>query len=160
AAAILAPRAQAKATAPVTSKPLAAVVARGLHKLFPFREHDEAFEAQAQGALSAADLQKFMAGAPDASFHDMDYGIPKDPEALRQTFSAYIPNITKEEAVHRAARGRNNWIVWTGGNDRFWTYMTQATFGSLDFLKTISNHPNLPASRDNRWRDQGLVNEP
>ena len=30
----------------------------------------------------------------------------------------------------------------------------------LDFLKTISSHPKLKASRDNRWEYLGLVNEP
>ena len=33
-------------------------------------------------------------------------------------------------------------------------------FGALDFLKTISSHPSLKASRDNRWEYLGLVNEP
>ena len=33
------------------------------------------------------------------------------------------------------------WIVWTGGNDRFWDLMTNTTFGAFDLLKTISSHP-------------------
>lgn len=161
----------ASAQAPVTSRPVAAIVERGLHKLFPFHEEDEAFYAAAHGQLPPADVDKLLRGAEDDYFRDMDYGITKDPEALRKTLDAYVPGITKEDAVRRAARGRNNWIVWTGGNDRFWTYMTQATFGSLDFLKTISNYDSkapgkdgkphdLPATRDTRWREQGLVNEP
>src|ERR1700761_2754628 len=32
-------------------------------------------------------------------------------------------------------KGRNTWIVWTGGNDRFWDSVTNYTFGSFDLLK-------------------------
>ena len=58
-------------------------------------------------------------------------------------------------------KGRNNWIVWTGGNDRFWDYLANNSFGALDFLKTLSSHPSIKhSSRDNRWHYLGLVNEP
>ena len=52
------------------------------------------------------------------------------------------------------------WIVWTGGNDWFWDWISQFSFDSLDFLKTLSSHPTMIYSRDNRWRHLGLVNEP
>ena len=60
-------------------------------------------------------------------------------------------------------KGRNTWIVWTGGNDRFWDYLANHSFGTLDFLKTLSSHPDPTMkhfSRDNRWQYLGLVNEP
>jgi hypothetical protein len=57
-------------------------------------------------------------------------------------------------------KGRDMWVVWTGGNDRFWDLLTRNTFGAFDLLKTISSHPSLPAKRGNRWRYLGLVNEP
>ena len=66
-------------------------------------------------------------------------------------------------------KGRNTWIVWTGGNDRLWDTLSVSSFGALDLLKTISSYPNaissnasykLKYSRDNRWRYLGLVNEP
>ncbi|HLZ99382.1 MAG TPA: hypothetical protein VKP66_15720, partial [Steroidobacteraceae bacterium] len=77
--------------------------------------------------------------AADDYFHDMDGG---------QTF-------TTDEII-----GRNVWLVWTGGNDRFWNTMTGYTFGAFDLLKSISSHPSLGFSRDNRWNYLGLVNEP
>src|SRR5262249_40252156 len=52
------------------------------------------------------------------------------------------------------------WNVWTGGNDRLWDILSVESFGSLDFLKTLSSHPSIPYSRDNRWNYLGLVNEP
>jgi hypothetical protein len=65
-------------------------------------------------------------------------------------------------------RGRNTWIVWTGGNDRFWDTITVNSFGSVDLLKTLSSYPGpvnkggerMKFSRDNRWQYLGLVNEP
>ena len=57
-------------------------------------------------------------------------------------------------------KGRNTWIVWSGGNDRFWDTLSHTSVGTLDFLKTLSSHPKLKFSRDNRWYYLGLVNEP
>ncbi|WP_341676220.1 hypothetical protein [Niveibacterium sp. SC-1] len=72
-------------------------------------------------------------------FHDMDGGVALSPEEIK---------------------GRNMWIVWSGGNDRFWNGLSQYTFGAFDLLKIISSHPSLGYSRDNRWAYLGLVNEP
>lgn len=57
-------------------------------------------------------------------------------------------------------KGRNNWNVWTGGNDRFWDYLANNSFGALDLLKTVSSHQSLGYGRHNRFNYLGLVNEP
>jgi hypothetical protein len=58
-------------------------------------------------------------------------------------------------------KGRNNWIVWTGGNDRFWDHLISKSFGAVDLLKIVSSHPQVAhLSRDTRWKNLGLVNEP
>ena len=90
----------------------------------------------------------------------MDYGITKNPGALRAALDSYVPGITPDVAVKAAVRGRNNWIVWTAGNDRLWDVLSRSSAGNLDLLKTLSNHPSLKANRDNRWKELGLVNEP
>jgi hypothetical protein len=77
--------------------------------------------------------------AEEDYFHDMDGGITLTPDEVK---------------------GRNTWIVWTGGNDRAWDKISVLSFGALDFLKTLSSHPSLKFSRDNRWHYLGLVNEP
>ncbi|WP_210275401.1 hypothetical protein [Rhizobium sp. G21] len=56
--------------------------------------------------------------------------------------------------------GRNNWLVWTAGNDRFWNEITRSAFGNFDLLKTVSSHPSLAFGRSNRFRELGLINEP
>jgi len=78
-------------------------------------------------------------------FHDMDGGL-----ALTDAESA----------------GRVAWIVWTGGNDRFWDGIGTTSFGTLDLLKIVSSHPSMTPEgytkfgRDIRWNYLGLVNEP
>src|SRR6516165_599930 len=57
-------------------------------------------------------------------------------------------------------KGRNMWLVWTGGDDTLWDTLTNLTYGSFDLLKILSSYPGLKASRDNRWSWLGLVNEP
>jgi hypothetical protein len=77
--------------------------------------------------------------ADEDYFREMDSGVALTPEEVK---------------------GRNTWNVWTGGNDRFWDTIGVKAVGALDFLKTISSHPNLKFGRDNRWQHLGLVNEP
>lgn len=74
-------------------------------------------------------------------FHDMDGGVKLSPDEIK---------------------GRNMWLVWTGGNDRFWDRMTQYTFGAFDMLKMISTNPKLGLEfkRSNRWQYLGVLNEP
>ncbi len=91
---------------------------------------DEAMRAGRQAASFPA--------ADEDYFRDMDGGL----------------SLTREQI-----QGRNMWNVWTGGNDRMWDVLANQSLGSLDFLKTLSSHPDL-VSRDYRWRYLGLVNEP
>ena len=77
--------------------------------------------------------------AEEDYFHDMDSGISLTPDEVK---------------------GRNTWLLWTGGNDVLWDKLSASSFGALDFLKTLSSHPKLKFSRDNRWNYLGLVNEP
>jgi hypothetical protein len=107
---------------------------------------------EARAAGRAPD--SFPAADEDDLFKDMDGGVTKAmPEPDRQ----------------RAVKGRNTWLVWTGGNDRFWDKITVNSYGALDLLKTVSSYPGavskdpndkMKFSRDNRWYYLGLVNEP
>lgn len=97
----------------------------------PGRVLDEAKQA-------GRDVASFPHATEDY-FHDMDGGLSLTPEEIQ---------------------GRNMWIVWSGGNDRFWDVMTGYTFGAFDLLKSISSHPGLGYSRSNRWAYYGMVNEP
>jgi hypothetical protein len=97
------------------------------------------------------DASTFPAADEDY-FHDMDGGID---------LTALAPASDKTALV----RGRNTWLVWTGGNDRLWDTLVNRSAGALDFLKVLSDHPALLKidanfSRDHRWEYLGLVNDP
>jgi hypothetical protein len=90
-------------------------------------------------ALQAGRDSKSFPAADEDYFHDMDGGVALSPDEVK---------------------GRNTWIVWTGGNDRFWDVISVSSFGSFDLLKTISSNPNLKFKRSNRFETLGLINEP
>lgn len=114
----------------------------------PGTVQDEAMQVgRTAGSFPAAD---------EDFFHDMDGGMALTPDEVK---------------------GRNMWIVWTGGNDRLWDVMTSSSFGAMDLLKTISSYDpehdptvgveekarlknSYKFTRDNRWNYLGLVNEP
>jgi hypothetical protein len=77
--------------------------------------------------------------ADEDYFHDMDGALALTPEEVK---------------------GRNTWLVWSGGNDRFWDGMTASTFGGFDLLKIIAYDPTQKIDRDRRWSWLGLINEP
>nr|WP_067294483.1 hypothetical protein [Marinobacterium profundum] len=111
-------------------------------------------------ALCVGRLADSLQGSEEDYYADMDYGISKDPVEVARRLDPYIPGISPQEAQQAIVRGRNNWVVWTAGNDALWNEISNISVGNLDFLKTVSNHPSLKFSRDNRWQYMGVVNEP
>ncbi len=111
-------------------------------------------------AMQAGRTVESLPSSDNDYLRDMDYGITKEPEKVRAALEPYVPGITAEEAVKSVVRGRNNWTIWSAGNDALWDILSRTTFGNLDFLKTLSSHEALPNKRSNRWEYLGLVNEP
>jgi len=90
-------------------------------------------------ALRAGRPVSSFPAADEDYFHNMDGAIP----------------LTTDEI-----KGRDMWIVWTGGDDKLWDTLSVTSVGTVDLLKTLSSYPGLKASRGNRWTYLGLVNEP
>ena len=111
-------------------------------------------------AMCAGRMAESFPAADEDYFRDMDYGATKRPQEVTAALDPYLPGISQKDAVNAIVQGRNNWIVWSGGTDRLWDVLATKSAGVLDLLKTVSNHPSLDYSRDNRWQYQGLVNEP
>lgn len=125
------------------------------------RHEDKPISGQVKDeAMLAGVTAERLPSSDEDYLRDMDYGITKDPEKVRTALDPYVPGITAEDAVKAAVRGRNNWVVWTAGNDRLWDELSRASFGNLDLLKTLSSHTALKNKRSNRWQYLGLVNEP
>ena len=91
-----------------------------------------------EAKLAHRDGASFPAADEDF-FHDMDGGIQLAADEVK---------------------GRNMWILWTGGDDRFWDKFNNLSFGNFDLLKVLSSYPGMNFGRDNRWDYFGLVNEP
>ncbi len=111
-------------------------------------------------AKCAGRTAESLPAADEDYFRDMDYGFTKDSKAVAAELDKYLSGITPDQATDAVVKGRNNWIVWTGGNDRLWDVLSAKSVGMLDFLKILSDHPSLDYSRDNRWQYLGVVNEP
>ena len=112
-------------------------------------------------AKCAGRTPESLPAADEDYFRDMDYGVTGNPAQVAAALDPYLPGIAPGQAVNAVVKGRNNWIVWTGGNDRLWDVLSVKSTGILDFLKILSSHPSLKDySRDNRWSYLGLVNEP
>jgi hypothetical protein len=91
-------------------------------------------EARLAGRAAAS-----FPAADEDYFHDMDGGVTLTPDEVK---------------------GRNTWLVWSGGDDRFWDGMTASTFGGFDLLKIIAYDPSKKIDRDWRWNWLGVINEP
>ena len=90
-------------------------------------------------ALRAGRSASSFPAADEDYFHDMDGGTTLAADEVK---------------------GRDMWIVWTGGDDKLWDTLTTTSVGTLDLLKTLSSYPTLKAKRSNRWTYLGVVNEP
>ena len=89
--------------------------------------------------VAAAAMLPRAAGAdfPQASvdyFAAMDDGVRLTPDEIR---------------------GRNTWVMWTGGNEAFWDYLARRSFGAFDLLKVLDSR-----NRGRRFATAGLMNEP
>ena len=116
-------------------------------------------EAKAAG-LTRADFT----AAPEPYFAEMDKGVLRRPEdgvyAKEIVALAEATGLEPETIRRHAIKGQNTWIVWTGGNDRFWDMAASITAGAFDLLKVISSHPSQYYGRHNRSHYLGLVSEP
>ena len=68
-------------------------------------------------AIRAGRSAASFPAASEDYFKDMDNGV----------------HLTEDQI-----KGRDMWLVWTGGNDRLWDELTRLTFGSFDLLKILS----------------------
>jgi len=140
--------------------------------IFPLT--DDTFPNGPSGTIKdeAAHVGRDAASLPGSDsdyLKDMDGGLTAAQVHERMIGLGASTDLTKEDTWSIYNRGRNNWAVWTGGNDRFWDKMTSISFGALDLLKTISSNPGfgytdkdgnrVVISRDNRWSWFGVINE-
>lgn len=54
-----------------------------------------------------------------------------------------------------AIRGRNTWVLWGGGNESFWGWLTEDGYGLSDFMIMIDSR-----ERARRFENMGAMNQP
>ena len=112
--------------------------------------------------------EAILAGRGPSSFPAADEDHFRDMDRTKDGVLDLVklaPEPFKEKDPNILVKGRNSWLVWTAGNDRLWDTLIYKSAGGLDFLKTLSSHPELLKidprySRDRRWEYLGLVNDP
>ena len=100
--------------------------------------HHNSDAAKDEPARVGISDERFVHGGEDY-FSAMDEGVFLSPDGIK---------------------GRNMWLVWSGGNDRFWDRMGTPTLGAFDLLKIVAPTPDSPLRRATRWNWLGVVNEP
>ena len=69
-----------------------------------------------------------------------------------QSAEKYTARIT---LTAEEVKGRNAWMMWTGGNEAFWDWLARNGYGSIDLLHVIDS-----ADRSDRFERAGLIPEP
>ena len=83
----------------------------------------------AEDEAKEAGIEKSYFAQPEDevdAFHDMDG-------------AALGVKYTQEEIL-----GRNTWMAWSGGNEAFWDWLANNSYGTFDLLKTLSSYPCSP----------------
>ena len=109
-----------------------------------------------------------LPGSDNPYYVNVDKGLLAPPNAERQHSDEVIEiaqildkdNPDYEGVRQAAVRGQNMWLVWSGGNDRFWNEFPNFSYGIFDLLKIVSSHPEQAYGRHNRFRWLGAINEP
>ena len=77
---------------------------------------------------------------------------PEFPPAAVDYFTAMDDGIRLDA---QQVRGRNTWLMWTGGDEAFWDFLASQSDGAFDLLKVLDSR-----NRAMRFSYYGLMNEP
>jgi len=122
---------------------------------------DEAMQrAQHEGRTPDQAAHDYLPVRIDNYFKGMD-GVVVPPQGfayeLLHDAADVPPAVTLKDPIddHNGWQilGRNTWMMWVGGNDGFWDWLS-TTYGFIDLLKL------LEVPRDQRFAYGGLINEP
>ncbi len=95
-----------------------------------------------QAKLAGKQAEDFPAAKTDF-FQDMD--MVGNPDADEPVAPTRLKLETEE------IQGRNTWVMWCGGNEWFWDWLSQHSYGFLDFLKIVGS-PSFEAAKEKRGK--------
>jgi hypothetical protein len=99
-------------------------------------------DAAATPAQLEEAAQRFYKPATADYFKDMDCVQGGPP---------FVPLKLDGEEI----KGRNAWVLWTGGNEAFWDWLARHAYGAIDLLKLVDSQ-----QRGKRFATAGLLSEP
>lgn len=91
--------------------------------------------------------------APDA----FDYFAEMDAAAPRWAAGDAVVSPRPLPLSPDQIRGRNTWMLWTGGNEAFWDWLANHGYGFVDLLKLVEFNPQ---DQWPRFARAGLIVEP
>jgi hypothetical protein len=106
---------------------LTSLLLAGTATLFAGCSQKDAVDEATAAGKTVADLPETRVDL----FKPMDRGVALTPEEIA---------------------GRNTWMLWTGGNEAFWDYLSRNAYGLVEFLKTIDSR-----GRPQRFAKMGLI---
>jgi hypothetical protein len=115
-----------------------------------------------RGEGEAVDEAK-AAGKTPADFPTAEYDYFGDMDAAFQPAEGDTPaGVRPLRLSPDEIKGRNTWMMWCGGNEAFWDWLANRSYGSLDLLKLVASPGRDEAlkKRAGRFTQAGLVNEP
>ncbi|MEM8913493.1 MAG: hypothetical protein AAGC97_17130, partial [Planctomycetota bacterium] len=74
---------------------------------------------------------------------------------LRQLSSLNETHLAEADWTPNQVKGRNAWLLWTGGNEAFWDWLARHGYGTIDLLKLVDSR-----GRQTRFQRAGMINEP
>jgi hypothetical protein len=129
----------------------------GVPRLTAFREHAYVNIA-AVPTPDTANLDWTCIDGACGGLLDREFAVGRELSHLWRPAAAGDPPLRMSEAqLRRAIKGRNSWLMWTGGNQAFWDHLARRGYGFADFLKLLDNRY---IARADRFRKLGIVNEP
>jgi hypothetical protein len=107
-------------------------------------------EAPPDEAKAAGKKATDFPAAPYDYFRDMDWKADTSGQLRRLDLG---PDEIK---------GRNTWIMWCGGNEAFWDWLSNHSYGFMDLLKLVvsADRESAKLKRSKRFQEAGLMNEP
>ncbi len=98
-----------------------------------------------------SDAYKYFKPASEDHFYEIDGKIHNGKYTPLSDLPEKHPNKLAEIDI----RGRQAWMLWTGGNERFWDWLSRNGYDTVDFLKVIDSD-----RRGDRFARAGLIPEP
>jgi hypothetical protein len=111
------------------------------------------------GASGEGEKKPFTLKDEALTNHKTEADYPEEDNDIWKYMDGDTPDVP---GVHKVlslnsdeVKGRNTWLMWCGGNEAFWDWFANHSYGLCDFLKVLDSR-----ERGTRFAKYGLMSEP